>query len=384
MTSATTMTTERAIAVGKISADAHVNEPRTLWAENLPVRMREHAMRGIAAGDDGGWSLILEGGHVAKAGEDEAHRLKMLDPEHRLEIMRHEGIVGECVFPTIGLYVWMLDDQAGCEASCRIYNEFMSDGLGRSERFKCAGLVPTWTVEGAVAEIEFVAGAHLGAFMLPTVSRPGPSWNHPQWEPVWSAIEEVGLPVVMHQGTGHSMNFYRGPGAAVASLLATQSEGPRTASLLATSGVLANHPDLHVVFVEYNAAWLAWVMQTIDFYTTSFDRYGNTTPSGKPWINPTLPEPPSHYMRRQVHATFQDDPIALHNIAYTGTDAVLWGNDYPHEEGTYPHSRDIVERLASEIDADTARRVFRDNAARVFRFDEETISQSIEDATLSS
>jgi hypothetical protein len=89
-------------------------------------------------------------------------------------------------------------------------------------------------------------------------------------------------------------------------------------------------------------------MQTIDFNTTSFDRYGNTTPSGKPWINPALPEPPSHYVRHQVHATFQDDPIALRNIAYTGTDAVLWGNDYPHEEGTYPNSRDIVERLAAK------------------------------------
>jgi predicted TIM-barrel fold metal-dependent hydrolase len=85
-----------------------------------------------------------------------------------------------------------------------------------------------------------------------------------------------------------------------------------------------------------------------------------------------------------VHATFQDDPVALHNIEYTGTDAVLWGNDYPHEEGTYPHSRDIVERLAREVDADTARRVFRDNAARVFGFDEKTIDKPIEDVTLSS
>jgi predicted TIM-barrel fold metal-dependent hydrolase len=85
-----------------------------------------------------------------------------------------------------------------------------------------------------------------------------------------------------------------------------------------------------------------------------------------------------------VHATFQDDPVALHNIAYTGTDAVLWGNDYPHEEGTYPDSRDIVQRLASEVDADTARRVFRDNAARVFGFDEQTIDEPIEDVTPSS
>jgi predicted TIM-barrel fold metal-dependent hydrolase len=369
----TTTTLPTIVSAGKISGDAHVNEPRTLWSDNLPASLRDQAMAGIAAGDDGGWTAILHGQHVAKAGEDEAHRLLMLDPEHRFEIMRQEGIVGECIFPTIGLYVWMLEDAAGGEASCRVYNEFIADGLGRSPRFKCAGLVPVWTLEGALAEIAFIADAGLGAFMLPTVSNPGPAWNHPQWEPLWSAIEEAGLPVVMHQGTGHSMQFHRGNGAAVASLLATQSEGPRAAALLATSGVLASHPDLHVVFVEYNAGWLGWMMQTIDFYTESFGRYGNTTPSGKPWIRPELPEPPSFYVRRQVHATFQDDPVALHNIAFTGVEPIIWGNDYPHEEGTYPNSRAIVERLADDLDPDIAVKVFRENAARLFHFDDEVL-----------
>lgn len=367
-----------AVDSAKISADSHVNEPRELWSENLPASMRAQAMRGIQAGDDGNWSLILDGQHVAKAGEDEAHRLLMLDPRHRYEIMRHEGVAGECIFPTIGLYVWMLDDQAGGEASCRVYNEFVSDGLGRDPRFKCAGLVPAWSVEGALAEVRFIAETGLGAVMLPTVSRSGPGWNHPQWEPLWSAIEETGLPVVMHQGTGHSMQYHRGPGAAVASLLATQSEGPRAAALLATSGVLANHPKLHVVFVEYNAAWLGWVMQTIDFYTTSFLRY-DVTHGGKPWINPVLPEPPSYYIRRQIHATFQDDPVALHNIRFTGAESILWGNDYPHEEGTYPHSRDIVQRLTADLNLgpDIAAQVFCTNAAELFGFDQDVLNQPL-------
>ena len=71
-----------------------------------------------------------------------------------------------------------------------------------------------------------------------------------------AAIAETGLPVVMHQGSGHDMLFYRGRGATVSNLLATQSMAPRTAGLLAMSGVLENHPDLHFVFVETNAAWI--------------------------------------------------------------------------------------------------------------------------------
>ena len=93
---------------------------------------------------------------------------------------------------------------------------------------------------------------------------------------MWSAIAASGLPAVVHQGTGHSMYFYRGPGAGVANLLATQSMAPRMAGLLATSGVLAANPDLHVVFVEYNVGWLAWAMKTLDYYQQAFTEAGYT------------------------------------------------------------------------------------------------------------
>jgi predicted TIM-barrel fold metal-dependent hydrolase len=363
---------------GLISADAHVNEPRDLWLENLPRSMRDRAMQGIRASEDGGWELMLDGRHIAKADWSEAQRLEVMQPDHRIRVMDAEGIAGECIFPTIGLYVWMLEDADAGRVSCRIYNEWIADQLERrSPRFRCAGLIPTWRVEDAVEEVGFVASSGLGALMLPTVAEP--SYNRPGWEPLWAAIEETGLPVVMHQGTGHSMIWYGGPGASVANLLSTQSIGPRTAGLLATSGVLERHPGLHVVFVEYNAGWLAWTMQTIDFYTESFERYGTTDKMGssrlsrsgepKPVITPKLAEPPSFYLRRQVHATFQDDPVALHNLPLTGPDGLMWGSDYPHEEGTYPRSRETVDRLAEGIDAASALKVFRDTAARLFRFD---------------
>lgn len=351
--------------LGLVSGDAHVNEPRDLWSANLPPSLRSQAMRGIAAGDDGNWSLLFDTTVIDQNVGSEADRMRVADPAFRMSIMRQEGLVAEAVFPTVGLYVWMLTDPVGGAASCRVYNEWMAGGLARSPRFACAGLVPTWRLEDALAEVAWIAANGLRAVMLPAVAVP--EWNHSRWEPLWKAITETGLPVVIHQGTGHSMFFYRGPGAGVANLLATQSMGPRTAALLATSGVLAAHPDLHVVFVEYNAGWIAWTMQTIDFYTESFRRYGST-PSGKPWVNPDLPEPPSFYLRRQVHATFQDDPIGIDNIGRTGAGMLLWGSDYPHEEGTYPHSQEVVARLAARLDRPSAEAVFRDNAASIFNF----------------
>src|SRR4029453_15504141 len=115
--------------------------------------------------------------------------------------------------------------------------------------------VPTWDVGDSVRAVERIAERGLAAGMLPLFGTP--EYNHRDWEPLWDAIEAAPMPVVMHQGTGHDMVFYRGPGAAVANLMATQSMAPRAAALLACSGVLERHPRLHVVLVEVNAGWLA-------------------------------------------------------------------------------------------------------------------------------
>ena len=58
---------------------------------------------------------------------------------------------------------------------------------------------------------------------------------------------------------------------------------------------------------------------------------------------------PSEYFKRQGYITFGDDPIGLHNIEFTGADSMMWGSDYPHDEGTFPHSREVIEETFSGI-----------------------------------
>ena len=357
-----------------VSGDSHVVEPRNLWRDNLPASLRSRAMRGIKPGEPGAWELVLEGEALDANADDESERMKTTDPDQRYAVMREEGVVGECIFPTTGLYVWLLEDPVVQAASCRVYNEWIADGLARLPRFKCAGLVPTSSVDDAIAEVAWIADAGLGALMIPVVAEP--DWNHRTWNPLWSAIEETGLPAVIHQGSGHSMFFYRGPGAGVSNLVATQSMAPRAAALLANAGVFEFHPKLHVVFVEYNVGWLGWLMDTADFYTESFAKYG-MSPEGRKWINPELPEPPSHYLRHHVHATFQNDAVAIHNLPLTGAASLIWGSDYPHEEGTYPHSRQAVMRLADGLSDETAARVFRTNAADLFHFSDEVLTTRV-------
>jgi predicted TIM-barrel fold metal-dependent hydrolase len=331
----------------KLSADAHVDEPHDLWFERLDESLRDRAPRRIQADPDGGWRLVVDGeavGWVSSSAEEaaveEAARTAAVSPEARLAMMRTDHVNGEVVYPTIGLYVWNIADPAVGRASCRVYNDWIWERLGGEDRIRLAGMVPTWDVAEAIAEVVRNAEAGFAAHLLPLVGTP--EWNLPEWEPLWDAVEETECPVVMHQGTGHDMIFYRGWGSATANLLATQSMAPRATALLACSGVLERHPQLHVVLVEVNAGWLAWTMSTLDTYSQAHSH----------WTKPKLAEPPSAYIRRQVHATFQDDPVAIANRELTGVDCLLWGNDYPHPESTYPHSDRVLDRLLEGVDDD--------------------------------
>lgn len=354
----------RAADLPKISADAHVDEPHDLWFERLPADLRDRAPRRIEADADGGWRLIVDGADIGWMGVSqqdaealEADRVDAITTDAREAMMRIDGVNGEIVYPTIGLYVWGIEDPVVGTACCTVYNDWIVERLGGNPRIKVAAMVPTWDLAGALAEVERMAADDaVGGLLLPLVGTP--EWNLPAWESLWAAVAATGKPAVMHQGTGHDMIFYRGWGSATANLLATQSMAPRAAALLSCGGVLERYPDLHVVMVEVNAGWIAWAMSTLDRYYRDHAH----------WSKPVLRELPSEYLRRQVHATFQDDPVAIHNLALTGTDCLLWGNDFPHPESTYPESNRVLDELLADVPDDAARAVTSANALRRFGF----------------
>jgi hypothetical protein len=70
------------------------------------------------------------------------------------------------------------------------------------------------------------------------------------------------------------------------------------------------------------------------------------------------------------------DYIGMRNVASSGDYSLMWGHDYPHEEGTYPHSRMLVDEQARMVTPEQARRIFRENAIEVFNFDPALLDQS--------
>jgi predicted TIM-barrel fold metal-dependent hydrolase len=51
-------------------------------------------------------------------------------------------------------------------------------------------------------------------------------------------------------------------------------------------------------------------------------------------------------------------------------DNFMWANDYPHHEGSWPHSAEAIERTLGERVSERARaKLLGLNAARAFRFE---------------
>jgi predicted TIM-barrel fold metal-dependent hydrolase len=87
------------------------------------------------------------------------------------------------------------------------------------------------------------------------------------------------------------------------------------------------------------------------------------------WIRPRLEMTPSEFFARQGHVTFSDDPVALNNIRFTGAGSLLWGSDYPHDEGTFPNSQAVIERTFDGVSEADKQKIVHDNAARLYGFD---------------
>ena len=88
------------------------------------------------------------------------------------------------------------------------------------------------------------------------------------------------------------------------------------------------------------------------------------------WVRPKLKHLPSEYYRMHGCASFQEDRVGLALAErFDLADNFMWGNDYPHHEGTWPHSAEAIERTMSGLSDDSRAKILGLNAARLFKFD---------------
>ena len=351
-----------------VSADSHVNEPLSLFRERCPSALQDRVPRFEEV--DGGSLLLIEGLRprkmpggidMEKADLAGAAQAGGWDPARRMADQDADGVAAEVVFPTMALQAcFSTSDPVLQMALARAYNDWAIEIFSpHPNRFAVAGICPVLDLEEAAREARRLVDAGIRCLMLPALVADRP-YNDAAYDDFWALAVELGVPLTFHSGTGHEPRVARGPGGAVINyLLGSQIDGAHVMLHFSAGGALDRFPGLRIVTVETGAAWLAWVMTQAD---EIYDRHHM-------WASPKLSCKPSELIRRQCHATFQHDPVAVKNRDVTGIEPLMWGSDYPHPEGTWPESQRICADQLSGVGEADQRAILRDNAAKVFGFD---------------
>lgn len=346
------------------SCDAHIQEPRTLFADNMPAHLA--AFVPSAARDDR--SITLKVGdrivHRVALGEGSVGR----DPRGhsdlvaRLADMEKDGIDAELLFPTLGLLVYFIEDSEAEMVAARVYNDWLiAETAKRRDIYVPTALLPARDLSNTLEEINRIAALGYTAAMLPVAS-PGeiPLYNDPNWDPIFAAAARLGIVFTMHTGSGLTKwVFERGPGAAIINYTHQMNDAINATMYLVSGGVLDRNPGATVVFVESGASWLAGVSERMDEVHDAHNFY----------VRPKLTRMPSQIIREQIKCTFQYDRACVMSRSVTGHEALMWGADYPHTEGTWPNSQKVLEDLFDcvEISEREKSDIIGGTAARLFR-----------------
>jgi predicted TIM-barrel fold metal-dependent hydrolase len=374
-----------------ITADSHVGETEALH-ERLPEHLRRFVTRLVPAdnGDlDFEYAGFVENFPVRKKLSDRDREKEFRsDPslgtnlDIRLRDMAREGVDAQVIFPNMGLMTGGGRESVEYyEAYARAYNDYVGEVFSdQPNRFKPAGALPVDNIDSTVAEATRCIERGFATLFLPCVV-PWQPYRLDVYEPLWSLVEEAQMPISFHVFSGNlsmggefcdasDLNEERHAIARKyheARLLMGEeletvvgmAAGMGPILELTSGGVLERHPDLQFVITESECGWLAWALQAMDQMQDRRHLYRRH-----------LPLRYSEYFLRQGHITISDDAVALGNLQSTGgADRLLWGNDYPHDEGTWPESNRFIDTLRKTLSSDDAHKVLCGNAARLYGFD---------------
>jgi predicted TIM-barrel fold metal-dependent hydrolase len=356
-----------------VSADAHANEPADLWVTRIDAKYRERVPRVIVDAEGVKWR-VSEGHRPDRlrvddmVGEDKLRQQSGADPVQRLRDMEQDGIDAEVIFPNKGLGMWATPDAVFAMAQCRVYNEWAWDVFATyNHRMSPAAAIATADLDGSIAEVQRVAKLGFRALTLPCKPVWGahdvehPNYNLPVFDPLWAAIQDANLPITFHVSTGRDPRAARGNGGAVINYVShSLSPTIEPVANLCASGVLKRFPKLRFATIEAGIGWVAWLLDAMD---EAYKKHHF-------WVRPKLDKLPSEYFREHGCASFQEDAAGLALAEPMNlTHCFMWGNDYPHHEGTWPHSAEAIERTMGHLSDASRAKVLGLNAARFFGFD---------------
>jgi len=363
------------------SCDSHLAEPHDLFTCQMPAHLQEWAPNAYV--EDGvrvtrlGERVLLKiqsnffdhkvGNDVGT--ETDISRRGARDVTLRLADMERDGVDAEAVFPSLGLMVSRIEDAEAAQVACRIYNDWLWERVeGLRHTLVPIAMVPNVNLPDAIEEFRRVIDIGFRAVMLPcAVLDSCPQYNNPAWDEFFALAAEHEIPLMFHTAVGKvNIRAMRGPGGALFNYTRQMSDAIETTAALVAGGVLDRNPGARIMFLECGAGWLLSLGERMD------EAYVGHAPS----VSPKLTRKPSDIIRDQVICSFQNDPGFVYTLPEMPDTAFVYATDYPHSEGTFPYSREIVDQFMASPNATTEQKenILGLSAARLFKTSPELVA----------
>jgi predicted TIM-barrel fold metal-dependent hydrolase len=384
-----------------VDVDAHVVEPPDVWSSRLPAKYRdigphveyhptgEPKLAGgtyIEApgteGPDAAWwcyedhrysvkRLIAAAGYPAdeislQGITFEQMRPGCWKPADRLDDMQRNGVQAQMCYPNYPrfagqIFLWGKDRELA-RLCVEAYNDWMVEEWcgGSGGRLLPLCLVPLWDADLAAAEVRRNAarGVRAVAFTeLPTyLDLPSPHSGY--WDPFFRACAETSTVVCMHIGSG-TKTPQASPDApdAVAASIIFGNSAASMADLI-YSGVFVRFPSLKVLYAECQIGWIPYLLERLDDVWETHRGWSQSQVH--------IPRPPSTYYADHVYSCFFKDAVGVRLLDQVGENNVMFETDYPHQDGTWPHSRAAAAEQFGMLPQEQIDKLARGNAIALF------------------
>lgn len=311
------------------------------------------------------------------------------DSKGRLEVIDGDGVTAEVLFgdesteqnaaPFGGGVALYSHDKivpeyqwAGARAHNRFISEFCQDAPHR--RIGIAHIPALWDVDEAVKEVHWAKENGLKGVLLPILFNKNIPYHHPRYNPLWQAIQDLDMPIHFHAGPAPHDEYFGDmmaggwdgvQGAAGVYLSEVGFWVQRPLTFMIWGGVLERYPGLRIAVVEAGNGWVMEYLRSMDYrykYAKRALRLGD--------FHSHLSMPPSEYFKKHVSLGVSvltpDDAKVRHQI---GIEKFMWGTDYPHPEGTWPHTEETMNNLFTGIPEAELEAMLGLNAVEFYQLD---------------
>jgi predicted TIM-barrel fold metal-dependent hydrolase len=358
-----------------LDSDMHIMEPPDLWPRYIAPEFKDKAPVGRTSENVRDLGIGFPEDQVgARRTAGTPHRGSNYDrnqtiyrdhsergwgPDVQLEAMGVEGIDIAVLYPSRGLSLLTQPemDPRFAAAIARAYNDWMYDFCKPDpRRLLGAGMISVYDIDDAVAETRR-AVTELGfrAVFLRSNIVNGKAWHESYYEPLWDALEDLGIPLGFHEATGSSSRQSGDqfePNFGLRRVYAQPFEQMLGLGSFVGGGILERHPGLRVAFLEANCSWAPWLLWRLD---EGYEREGDIFMSD-------LKMAPSEYFKRQcVLSVEPDETPARYLIEQIGCEQLVFSTDYPHGDSRYPEAVDSFLELP--LPDEDKRKILWDNCA---------------------